>query len=239
MAQGPYAPSKQTRLLWGIFFGVIVTAYSVAFVAVIVRAAGFGGGPSQITPVPGTVVASGALSPANATATAIGARDIATPAPTATPITPPTPPPTPTATPVRPTDTPTPSPDIDFRVPLSASNTGVIHGYEVSILGISDNATGTGTRAKAGNKYIAIEVSIANQTANPMPQGAWLIETTAGQDYDISRSTVVGTPLPAAQLQGSARVSGFVVFEVPANAKLKWIRFHAPQFPQGDLFFDA
>jgi hypothetical protein len=115
----------------------------------------------------------------------------------------------------------------------------MIHGYEVAILGITDNATGTGARPKAGNKYIALEVSIANQTANPMPQGAWTLRTTAGQDYDISRSVLVGPPLPATPLPGNARISGFVVFEVPQNAKIASIRFHSPQFPKGDLFFDA
>jgi hypothetical protein len=236
MAQGPYAPSKQTRMLWGIFFGVIVAAYTVAFVAVIVRAAGFGGASAQITPAPGTIVAGGASSPADATATVLAARDIATPAPTATP----TPrPPTPTPPPPQPTATPTPNPDVDFRVPLSASNTGSIHGYEVAILGITDDTTGTGARPKAGNKYVAVEVSIANQTPNAMPQGAWTLRTNVGQEYDISRSVVVGTPLPSAPLQGNARVTGFVVFEVPQAAKVASIRFHAPQFPKGDLFFDA
>jgi hypothetical protein len=236
MAQGPYAPSKQTRVLWGVFFGVIIAAYSIAFIAVITRAAGFSGGSIQITVVPGTPVGGSVISPSDATATVVSARDIATPSPTSTP----TPePPTPTATPIPPTSPPTPNPDIDFRVPLSASNTGMVHGYEVAILGITDNATGTGARPKAGNKYIALEVSIANQTANPMPQGAWTLRTTAGQDYDISRSVLVGPPLPATPLPGNARISGFVVFEVPQNAKIATIHFHSPQFPKGDLFFDA
>ncbi len=44
MARGAYEPSRQTRVLWGIFFGVIIAAYSIVFIAVIARAAGLSGG---------------------------------------------------------------------------------------------------------------------------------------------------------------------------------------------------
>lgn len=228
-------PSRRTRALWGVFFGVLIAAYAVAFVAVIVRAAGFRSDAPVITAVPGTLVGAGTLSSADATATANRGRDIATPVPTI----PPTPaPPTPTPVPPPPTPTPTPNPDTDFRVPLAASNTGSVHGYEVVILNITDNAAGA-VRPRAGFKYIAIEASIANQTTNPMPPGAWGIRTVQGQDYDISRVGGFGTPLPAALIAPNARVSGVVAFEVPIDAKLKWIRFHPTQFPKGDLFFDV
>lgn len=236
MARGAYEPSRQTRVLWGIFFGVIIAAYSIVFIAVIARAAGLSGGDVAVASLPGTVIAGGGVVPVDTTATVMAARDIATPPPTSTP-TPTSVPPTPTSVP--PTPIPTPNQDIDFRVPLSASNTGTIHGYEVAILGVTDNATGTGARPRAGNKYIALEVSIANQTPNPMPQGAWFLQISGGPEFDISRSVVIGTPLPATPLPGNTRVTGFVVFEVPQNAKVSSIRFHAPQFAKGDLFFDT
>lgn len=228
-------PSRRTRTLWGIFFGVIIAAYTVAFIAVIARAAGFRGDAPVITAVPGTVGGAGVLTSADVTATADRGRDIATPVPTI----PPTPiPPTPTPVPPSPTPTPTPDPETDFRVPLSLSNTGGVHGYEVAILNITDGAIATGVRPRAGFKYIAIEASIANQTPNPMPPGTWTIRTAQGQEYDISRVGGFGTPLPATIIAPNARVSGVIVFEVPTTAKLQWIRFRAPQFPKGDLFFE-
>lgn len=221
-------PHGRRRSAWQYIFGAIVAAYTVAFAAVIWIGAGFG--RHTVTPTPASV----ALAFVTATPT-IAPTQPATPTATAPPPTHAPPPPT------RPPPTPMPDPNVDFRVPLAASNTGTVQGQRVAILNITDDARSTAASARPVNgfKFVTVEVLVENTGDAPTNLGRWQVHTTPNGDY--SASTVSGfgdqllpsTPVPPRSIQ-----RGVLVFSVPTNAKLVWIQYVPNPAYRGALYFD-
>ena len=238
MAQPPDYPPRppsgqpavaRRRSPWQYIFGVIVIAYAFVLASVIWIGAGFGA--PAATPTPARV----ALAYLSPTPTA---RPTAAPTPTAAPPTAPPTPPTPTAPP----PTATPDPNIDFRVPLAASNTGTIQSQRVAILGITDDARSptASARTVAGFKFITVEVLVENTGDAPTSLGRWQVQTNANAVFGTSAVTGFGTPLPATTtIAPHAIIQGVLVFSVPTAAKLKWIQYAPDATHKGALYFDA
>ncbi|HEY8291426.1 MAG TPA: DUF4352 domain-containing protein [Thermomicrobiales bacterium] len=215
--------------LWPYIFGVVLVAYGAAFASVIAIGAGYTQRDGTPTPRTVALVNVAAFAP---TPTQPPAPTTATPfpfTPTAGP---------PTALP----NTPTPDPNVDFRVPLAASNMGVFSGQRVAILGISDDARSTTASARpiAGYKFVAVDVRIENLGDAPVTLGTWRMHTTPAGDFAISAVTGFGDPLPASgTVAPHAVINGTLVFSVPTNARLTWLQYTPNPNAKGALYFDA
>lgn len=221
--------AARRRSPWQYIFVVILVGYAALFASVIWTGAGFGARVATPTSVPAALafVAPTATPPPTA-------------APTAT-LSPPTVPPAP-PTPTVPRPTPTADPNVDFRVPLAASNTGTIQGQRVAILNITDDARSTTASARpvAGFKFVTVEVLVENTGDAPATLGRWQVHTNANADFASSPVTGFGDPLPAASPVAPRSIErGVLVFSVPANAKLAWIQYLPNPANKGALYFDA
>ncbi len=230
----PHRPSddgsgaRRRRSPWQYIFGAILIAYAAVFASVIWTGAGFGA--PAATPTAARVT----LAYVSPTPTAPPP-----PAPTPTTARPTTPPAPPSPTPLPPS--PTPDPNIDFRVPLAASNTGTIQTQRVAILGITDDArSGTASaRPVAGFKFVTVEVLVENTGDTPANLGRWQVHTSANAVFGTSAVTGFGTPLPATTtVAPRAIIQGVLVFSVPTDAKLDWIQYIPDATHKGALYFD-
>jgi hypothetical protein len=222
-------PRRRRWSPWPYIFGVVLVAYGAAFASVIAIGAGYTKRDGTPTPAPRALVNVVAFAPT----------PTRTPEPpTATPR-PPTPTPRP---PTAPPPTPTPDPNVDFRVPLSASNTGLFGGQRVSILDISDDARSTTASARpiAGYKFIAIDVQVENLGDDPVTLGKWQMHTTPAGDFATSAVTGFGDPLAAGSaVAPHATVKGAIVFSVPARARVTWLQYAPDPNAKGALYFDT
>jgi len=222
-------PPRRQGSVWPYIFGVALVAYSAAFVAVIAIGAGFTSRDGTPTPATAALVNVAAFAP---TPTWTPGPATATPLP-ATPTVPP---------PTAPPSTPTPDPNVDFRVPLSASNTGMLSGQRVAILGIADDARPATPTARpaAGYKFVTVEVLIENLSDVPVTLGRWQIRTTPGVDFVTSAVTGFGDPLPTGgTVAPHAIIQGVLVFSVPAAARVTWLKYTPNPSARGALYFDA
>lgn len=214
--------------MWQYIFGLLVAAYTAVFASVIWIGAGYGARVATPTP-PAVTLAFVSPTPT------VRPTDVPSPTParpTATPV-----PPTPTAPP----PTPTPDPNVDFRVPLAASNTGSVQGQRVAILGITDDARSptASARTVAGFKFVTIEVLVENTGDVPASLGRWQVRTNANADFPNSAVTGFGDPLPPTTvIAPHSLVKGVLVFSVPTNAKLTWIQYVPNPAFRGALYFD-
>ncbi len=230
----PPTPTRRRKRWspWPYIFGILLVAYGAAFASVIAIGAGYTKRDATPTPVTVALVNVAAFAPT----------PTRTPEPlTATPRPPtPTPPTPPTPTPLPPT--PTPDPNVDFRVPLAASNTGLFSGQRVAILGITDAAQSTTASARpiAGFKFVTVEVLIENLGDEPVTLGAWRLHTMPVADFATSPVTGFGAVLPAnGTVASHALIRGVLVFSVPTNARVIWIQYAPNPNARGALYFDA
>lgn len=235
-AEGEQRPSESVRRRrrwspWPYIFGVVLVAYCVAFASVIAIGAGYTKRDGTPTPMSVALVNVAAFMP--------------TPTPTRTPETPTAIPLPSTPTPKPPTalpSTPTPDPNVDFRVPLAASNTGVFSDQRVAILGISDDARSATASARpiAGYKFVAVDVQIENLGDAPLALGKWRMHTTPAGDFETSIVTGFGDPLPiGGTIAPHAIIKGALVFSVPTTARVAWLQYAPNPNARGALYFDA
>ncbi|MHB8644895.1 MAG: DUF4352 domain-containing protein [Thermomicrobiales bacterium] len=219
-------PPRKKWSLWPYLFGVALVAYGAAFVSVIAIGAGYAKRDGTPTPMTAALVNVTVFAP---TPTRSPAPPTATPLPATRTVPPPTAPP----------DTPTPDPNVDFRVPLSASNTGTFGGQRVAILNITTDAQPTTTaRPVAGYKFVTIEVRVENLSDAPVTLGTWQIHTTPGVDF--ATITGVGDPLATGgTVAPRATIQGMLVFSVPTTARITWLKYAPIPTARGALYFDA
>lgn len=221
-------PWRRAWSPWPYIFAVVLIAYSAAFVSVIAIGGGYTKRAGTPTPMTVALVNVAAFMP---TPTQPPSPATATPPPsTATPQPPPPP------------NTPTPDPNVDFRVPLAASNTGVLDGQRVAILGISDDARSTTASARpiAGYKFVAVDVQIENLSDAPVTPGKWQLHTTPTADYAPSPVTGFGDVLPTGNgIAPHVIIKGTLVFSVPTAARMTWLQYAPNPNAHGALYFDA
>ncbi len=224
---------RRQRSAWWYVFGVVLIAYSVAFGAVIWIGAGYD--KASGTPTPMTVALTTLLATTNP---AVLAQPTLPPTPTVPPPTATPAPPTPTAIP----STPTVNPNAEFRVPLSASNTGTFQGQRIAIMNITDDARpGTGNaRPATGSKFLTVEVLIENLSDAPVSLGKWQVHTSTNADVAATAVNGFTDALPTSTtIAPRASIHGVVIFTVPTSAKITWIQYLPNPAFRGALYFDT
>jgi hypothetical protein len=204
--------------------------------------------PTSRIPFPPTVT----VPPAAATNAPVVAASINPAALTPPPLVIPTLPPLPTAAPPGatptplaptakpPTNTPAPKPGNDVRVPLAQSNQGTQEGQRVTIIKITDGAKSSDEfeHPGAGNKYIVMLVLIENVGTKEAPPGDWKLRTDTDFEYGTTFAAGFGDGLPYNSITSGGKIQGTIIFEVPATAKGKWLKYDPNPFTPGDLYFD-
>ncbi|MDI3339445.1 MAG: DUF4352 domain-containing protein [Sphaerobacter sp.] len=135
----------------------------------------------------------------------------------------------------------------DVHVPLAAGASGDVQEakdkiHRVTIVEITDNAISANEFEKpaTGNKYWVVKVVVENAGPAEIYLGSWKLRTTADFEYDPTFAVGFGESLSAIQnLTSGAKTQGVVVFEVPADAQPKFLRYDPNVFMKGDLYFDA
>lgn len=113
--------------------------------------------------------------------------------------------------------------------------------HKVTITRLDDNAKSTNqfSQPKAGNRFVAIQVVVENPGNTEISPGDWKLHTTSGNEYDRTSVASVGQELSSSSLTPGAKTQGTIVFEIPADAKVQWVRYDPNTFSKGDLYFDA
>lgn len=113
--------------------------------------------------------------------------------------------------------------------------------HKVTIVRIDDNAKSTNqfSQPKAGNRFVAIEVLVENAGNTEISPGEWKLHTTSGNEYDRAFVASVGQELSSSSLTSGAKTQGTIVFEIPTDARVQWLRYDPNTFSKGDLYFDA
>jgi hypothetical protein len=134
----------------------------------------------------------------------------------------------------------------DVHVPFANGSSGTVTTtgskiHKVTIVSIDDNAKSTNqfSQPKAGNRFVAVQVLVENPGTSEISPGDWKLHATSGNEYDRTFVASVGQELPASSLTPGAKTQGTIVFEIPIDAKVQWVRYDPNTFAKGDLYFDA
>jgi flagellar basal body-associated protein FliL len=134
----------------------------------------------------------------------------------------------------------------DVHVPFANGSSGTVTTtgskiHNVTIVSIDDNAKSTNqfSQPKAGNRFVAVQVLVENPGTSEISPGDWKLHATSGNEYDRTFVASVGQELPASSLTPGAKTQGTIVFEIPIDAKVQWVRYDPNTFAKGDLYFDA
>ena len=240
----PNAPATQTRTAEIVELSVVArTAATATTPSLATPTAGTattaaGGTPAAVTAAPTTVLlptraATGLPTRGATTSPTTGADRGSTVAPPAQR--------TPAAS--------TPAAGAGARVPLAPNAAGTVQAgrvaQRVTIIRLTDNAkdsSGLNPPSRASNKYVTIEVILANTGTAPLLRSAtaWRVQTTAGDEAPDTIPTGLGQPLEFSTLAPGATLQGVVAFEVPASATVRWIRYrYTDGATVGDLYFDV
>jgi hypothetical protein len=135
-------------------------------------------------------------------------------------------------------------PDVHVAFASGSSGTVTTSGpktHKVTIVRIYDNAKSTNqfSQPKPGNRFVAIQVVVENPGNTEISPGDWKLHTTSSNEYDRTFVAGVGQDLSSSSLTPGAKTQGTIVFEIPADAKVQWIRYDPNTFSKGDLYFDA
>jgi hypothetical protein len=137
----------------------------------------------------------------------------------------------------------------DVHVTLAPGATGDIapegNGSKlarVTILQIQDGSTSTNPflQPKDGKKFIAFEVEVLNAGSKEITSLTWKLRDSKDLESDPTFLNDVGENLPVAyNLTPGGKQHGWVVFQVDADATVKWLRADPNPFLKQDLYFDA
>jgi hypothetical protein len=138
----------------------------------------------------------------------------------------------------------------DVHVALAEGSSGVIwpgkesdRKAKVTILKILDGATSSNpvVRSAQGKRFYAIQVEVEAVGTKAARHLAWKARDAAdGESDNILRVGVGGEPLEVlGDLTPGGKIQGWVVFEIPAEAGVKWVRADPNIFVRNDLYFDA
>jgi len=134
----------------------------------------------------------------------------------------------------------------DVHAPFTNGATGTVKAagqssQKVTVVSITDNARSTNPllAPKPGNRYIAVQVIIENVGNSEISPGTWTLHTTADLEVDRASARGIGQDVPSSGLFSGGKAQGTIVFEIPANARVKWVRYAPTEFATGSLYFDA
>lgn len=137
----------------------------------------------------------------------------------------------------------------DVRVPLAVGSSGTIapdgnpkKQAKVTILAIQDNARSTNQfqQPPAGKRYWAVQVEVENVGSEETGAFDWKLRDSKDNELDDTIVSAVGENLGVgSRLTPGGKRSGWVVFEVDADAAPKWLRADPNPFLKNDLYFEA
>ncbi len=137
----------------------------------------------------------------------------------------------------------------DVHVALAEGASGVISPAglgskkaEVTILKVVDGAAPGNEffKAAAGKKYLGIEVLVENVGTQEITSPDWKLRDSKDFEHDRAFFSDIGPNLETLfNLTPGAKLQGWVVFEIDADAAVKWVRADPNVFLKNDLYFDA
>jgi hypothetical protein len=140
-----------------------------------------------------------------------------------------------------------PGEDIHIRLVAGASGTIYPGSQEtkkakVTILELDEDAKSRSPliTPAAGQKFVALLVEIENVGTAEINSFDWKLRDSDNGEHN--RRLVVGF-VPALEfvndLTPGGKLNGWVVFEIPANTRVQWVRADPNQFAKTDLYFDT
>lgn len=131
----------------------------------------------------------------------------------------------------------------DVHAPLAPNSAGTFRQgaglmkTRVTILNVSSNAFAPGSAS--GMKQIAIDVLIENTGRLSVNGEPWKVRGADGNEYDRVVATGVSNLPSRFRLSSGGQVQGTLVFPIPADTTVRWLRYgpHLPLNP--NLSFDA
>ncbi len=141
---------------------------------------------------------------------------------------------------------------VDVRVPLAEGAVGEIapEGVEsrksrVTIVRIMDPVVSTNqfSKPKPGTRWIGFEVIHENIGTREIGSLDWKLRDTMDNEHD---DDIIGPVIDLpdldpiySDLTPGGKKQGWIYFEVPEGAGIKWLRADPNVFAKGDLYFDA
>lgn len=201
----PQLPPKKRR---GCFKWVAIEVGALILIGVIIAVAN-GGGNKKATVTPGA-----AFTPVASNATAATTQSASTAAPTAAAA--------------RNAATATSAATATNPARAKVGDKVAVKGMTVTVNEVRDPAQPTTiSTPKQGNRFVAVDVTIENTDTKPASYNALYatVKDTAGRQYDTTFTDVVNPALSAGNNSPGDKIRGWVVFEVPTDAKLATFKY--------------
>lgn len=103
-----------------------------------------------------------------------------------------------------------------------------VQGMTVTVNEVRDPAQPTSvSKPKEGNRFVAIDVTIENTDTKPVNYNALYatMKDTEGRQYETTFTDVASPALSAGNNSPGDKIRGWVVFEVPTDAKLATFKY--------------
>jgi len=136
----------------------------------------------------------------------------------------------------------------DARAPFAAGSSATVTTagdvtLKLLIDRVIDPATSTNRfqTPTAGNRFVAIELTIENVGTAEAHGGEFLLRTTDGFEHrPTTLSGLESSPTWRAQtLTSGGKVQGVIAFEIKDDAQIQWLKFDPNSFAKGDLYFEV
>jgi len=136
----------------------------------------------------------------------------------------------------------------DVHVSLTEGSSGIIapegndnKRSKVTIMAIKDPATSSNQFEKPaqGKKFWAVQVEVENVGTAETTGLDWKLRDSKNQELTQSFVSGVGESLRPGSLTPGGKTSGWLVFQIDADASPKWLRADPNPFLKNDLYFDA
>jgi hypothetical protein len=209
----PETPPKRRR---GFFKWIAIGVGGLILIGIIASVAG-GSGNKNATATPGTAstaVASVASKPTTAVTQSAASTAVPTTAATASA-----------------TKTTAAATSAATATSAARAKTGervAVQGMAVTVNEVRDPAPPTVvSKPKDGNRFVAIDLTIENTDTKPASYNALYatVKDSEGRQYDTTFTDVADPVLSAGNNSPGDKIRGWVVFEVPVNAKLATFKY--------------
>lgn len=136
----------------------------------------------------------------------------------------------------------------DVHVPFAEGQTAEIKSgdsiYRVTLNKIVDPAQSTNEFIKPdeGKRFVLLQVLIENAGTSGITSGSWVLRDQNDFEYEADIAPVgfaEGEPLGFFELGPGAKKQGIVVFEIPQDAQVRFVKFDPNPFTSGEIYFDA
>jgi hypothetical protein len=144
----------------------------------------------------------------------------------------------------------------DVHVPLTVGSNGEVPSssmnlddldsttmgtIKATIVAITDPATTTSElfQPDAGSRYWAVEVKLEATGDKQVNTGQWTVRASDGQDYETVYLTGVGDDIIYGALDAGQTAQGVLVFMLPQDVSVQWLRMNPSVYVGRNLFFDA